>query len=140
MADVNSTPGRTATARAVGETALRRNACQAVNTQAMESPSMDSKEIKPPETAFTPFAWMGADKLQGAAVDGRNLIALVNHAQDVAMGVAAIMELTTAHSLAEDSGDEPYLSRYDLGRLERLAIRALHGLSEHSEEIARGAS
>ena len=112
MADVNSTPGRP------------------IGTEA----------IKPPETAFTAFTWMDADRLQGAAVDGRNLIALVNHAQDVAMGVAAIMELAVAHSMAEDSGEEPYLNRCDLGRLERLAIRALHGLSDHSEEIARGAS
>ncbi|MFN4352481.1 MAG: hypothetical protein ACK4F6_16895 [Hylemonella sp.] len=99
---------------------------------------MSANEIKPMESAFASFEWMGRDKLQGAVVDGRNLIDLVNRAQDVALGVKAVMELAAAHSSAENAGEDPYLNGFMIGCLERLAIRALDDLSGHAEEIAKG--
>ena len=76
---------------------------------------------------FEPFSWL--------RVPLNRSIDCTEAAQDIASGVALILELIESSEQAKDSGDRPILSTTHCGMLTRLAITSLGLLSEHAEEI-----
>ena len=79
------------------------------------------------EALFEPFSWLSER--------ANRHIDCTEATQDIAGGVALILELIESSDLAKDSGGRPILSTTKCGMLMRLAVTSLGLLSGHAEEI-----
>lgn len=84
-------------------------------------------DVEVDEALFEPFSWLSER--------ANRHIDCTEATQDIASGVALILELIESSEQAKDSGDRPILSVTHCGMLTRLAITSLGLLSGHAEEI-----
>lgn len=104
-------------------------------TKPPTAPAADAGNDRP-TYAFERFKWTPNDLPHDATVPARELCQLVDHVMDVAAGAATVFELIADHEQDIESFNSAYMNPYHLGRLRRLAMRALESLDDRAGEIA----